>query len=214
MPVAIPSRFNGLEEVKQEKKNTAASLGFSLASASRDGNADQVRALLKTGASVNWGQGTPLHWACQRGRTDCVRLLLNAHADYKATHKDDGRNALHYAAAKGHVECVTLLLSKGARDDTADLNGRKAFHLAYINGHIGVVELLSAAAEEEAEQDKLRERQEMLAPVEVDGATVDLAARPPSSVKSAATPARTPARAATPPRAATPNKRGGPSPKR
>jgi len=139
------SKADAFREFQAEKEKLALAQGYSLAVAARDGDLEQVRELLKKGAPANWGDSTPLQWACQRGHPDCVRVLLNAKASFLLTHAHDGRNALHYACARGNMECVGLLLSKGAADDTQDLNGRKAFHLAYMNGHVDVVDLLTSA---------------------------------------------------------------------
>ena len=52
--------------------------------AARHGQADAVRLLLESGASVGatTGRGsTALAIACQEGQLDCVRLLLGANAD-------------------------------------------------------------------------------------------------------------------------------------
>ena len=56
---------------------------------------------------------TPLHLACQKGKVDVVRLLLDKGAAVDRADKD-GATPLWIACCKGHVDVVRLLLDKGA----------------------------------------------------------------------------------------------------
>ncbi len=58
-------------------------------------------------------------WACEFGRMDVVKLLLDrgTRADAKLPR---GETGLHWAAHGGHVEIVRMLLAAGARTDAVD----------------------------------------------------------------------------------------------
>ena len=69
------------------------------------GQADAVRLLLESGASVGatTGRGsTALAIACQEGQLDCVRLLLGANADADQA-EDDGATPLFMALSLIHI---------------------------------------------------------------------------------------------------------------
>ena len=51
------------------------------------------------------------HHSAERGRADCVELLLKAGAA-KDSQDNDGGTPLHCAAERGHAECVDLLLKQ------------------------------------------------------------------------------------------------------
>ena len=72
--------LTALLDARLEAKNQNTLLTI----AARHGQADAVRLLLESGASVGatTGRGsTALAIACQEGQLDCVRLLLGANAD-------------------------------------------------------------------------------------------------------------------------------------
>ena len=89
------------------------------------GQADAVRLLLESGASVGATTGdgcSALFVACQEGQLDCVRLLLGANADADQA-KDDGATPLFIACLMGHLEIARLLVKARAAVDQAEENG-------------------------------------------------------------------------------------------
>lgn len=91
---------------------------FPLYSASGNGHAEVVKALLKQGtieankSTPDGGGGTSLCIACQEGHAEVVRLLL-AHDRIEANKIafDDGTTPLSLACESGHADVVRLLLA-------------------------------------------------------------------------------------------------------
>ena len=109
--------LTALLDARLEAENQNTLLIF----AAEHGQADAVRLLLESGASVGatTGRGsTALAIACQEGQLDCVRLLLGANADANQA-EDGGATPLFIACEKGQLECVRLLLGAGAARDRA-----------------------------------------------------------------------------------------------
>lgn len=77
--------------------------------------------------SANAGMSL-LHWACDRGCTDIVRLLLDCNADVNVSDAD-GQTPLHYACACGHAEIVQLLLENNVDARKKDNDGETAAEL-------------------------------------------------------------------------------------
>lgn len=85
---------------------------------------------------------TALHVASATGRTEMVRLLLDAGANVNATTAPDGRTPLHLACLHGNVEAARLLLNCATCDaDARDRDGDTPLHLA-IAGNARLVGLL------------------------------------------------------------------------
>jgi Ankyrin repeats (many copies)/Ankyrin repeats (3 copies) len=61
-------------------------------------------------------------WACEFGRVDAARLLLDNGADIRGQ-GDNGQTALHLAAIGGHTTTVHLLLERGAPFDVENTWG-------------------------------------------------------------------------------------------
>ncbi|BBO66880.1 hypothetical protein DSCA_08100 [Desulfosarcina alkanivorans] len=115
--------------------NTAAELGM----------AEKLREAIDQGADVNKrgkNANTPLHSAVWKDHIDCVRILLDHHADVNAVNGDDSRTPLHIAAALGSTEIARLLLESGANVDPIDKNGRTPLYLAAARDQAKVVLLL------------------------------------------------------------------------
>lgn len=75
-------------------------LAYALTEAIRDGNADEITALIRQGADVNIDQGQPLSSAVQTGHLDIVTALLAGGAN------PNGGNALIYASMSGQTNIV------------------------------------------------------------------------------------------------------------
>jgi hypothetical protein len=89
-----------------------------LLAATRKGDLAQVKALLDKGASVNsktpYGQ-TPLFFACDRGYTEIVKLLVDRGADVNVEDTFYHATPMSWAARKNHNAIVLLLLDHGAK---------------------------------------------------------------------------------------------------
>ena len=88
-----------------------------LIEAARNGQTEEVQALLEAGADVNAisdADGMALILAAARGHTEIVRMLLEAGADVNAK-TSNGNTALLRAAARGHAGIVELLRKAGAK---------------------------------------------------------------------------------------------------
>lgn len=96
---------------------------------------DHVELLLKAGAdvdAVNEFGATPLHWACERGAHDVMRVLLDHSPSANAEAVDEcGRTPLHVAAENDMLrEAMILVKECGVRVDCKDRRGRTPFELA------------------------------------------------------------------------------------
>lgn len=85
--------------------------------AARKGDIEAVKSFLAKGVDVNakteYG-ATALSYACDKGHTAIVRLLLERGADANARDTFYGATPITWASMKGHSEIVGLLLDKGA----------------------------------------------------------------------------------------------------
>lgn len=117
--------------------------GPALIEASRNGQAEMVRALIELEANVNEADGngwTVLMAAAANGHCDIVKLLVEASADLSLadTH---GFHALIYAAWQGHSEVVEFLLSTGVDAEHKGTMGWTALSLAIWVGRVDVVKV-------------------------------------------------------------------------
>lgn len=106
-------------------------------------------------AALATGQEQPgpsaLHAAAQKGDTDRMRELLDAHPDWVRAEDDSQRLALHLAARYGKLEAVDLLLERGSPIDHRAYNRFTPLHLAVSFHRKQVVErLLEKGADVEA----------------------------------------------------------------
>ncbi len=90
-----------------------------MVAAKRNGNADLVRLLLKTGADVKTPGDTTLIAAAQSGDVEIMRLLIENGANVNCVSPRVGETPLYHAAVSDNVEAVRLLLAKGANPNTA-----------------------------------------------------------------------------------------------
>ena len=91
--------------------------GDELRRAASAGDVAKVRALLDAGADPNAGNrygATALSFACDKGHTEVVKLLLERGAKIDVTDSFYNSTPIVWAAMKGHAEVVGALLAKGA----------------------------------------------------------------------------------------------------
>jgi hypothetical protein len=104
----------------------AQDLNEDLLNAVRKGDAASVEALIAKGADVNasWRYGkTPLFFACDRGFTPVVKVLLEHGAEVNVKDSFYGATPVALAAWKDRVDIVKMLLAKGANSDSVLMMG-------------------------------------------------------------------------------------------
>ena len=123
-----------------------------LTKAAGEGDIQTVRTLLESGVDVNeisytiGNKLTALHWAAYKGRTDIVRILLDAGAEMNV--KDAvGYTPLHYAAYHGYTGVVRILLDAGADPAVVSRFGTP-LKSAQEEGYTTIVRMLMKAEEE------------------------------------------------------------------
>ena len=117
-----------------------------LISASRNGNLEAVRLLLKRGVDVNATNilgFSALEVASSNGHLKVVRLLLDAGAEINAK-SSMGTTPLIGASYNGLLEVVKLLLNRGADINAKDRLGNTALRAASYKDHAEIVEFLKA----------------------------------------------------------------------
>lgn len=81
--------------------------------------------------------------ACQRGRIQNVRLILEDEQRYNHKMKNKtGNMAFHLAAIYNHLEVLKVIKEKGLAINWKGQDGMTALHLAAREGHSEVVEWL------------------------------------------------------------------------
>jgi ankyrin repeat protein len=112
--------------------------------AARDGNSDEVNALLDRGANVhatdNHGR-TALMLAARQGNSDIANALLDRGADIDAA-DNTGMTALMLAVAQGNLNMVKALLDRGANVDVTNIQGWTALMSAVRRGDPNIVKAL------------------------------------------------------------------------
>ncbi|XP_061185661.1 ankyrin repeat and SOCS box protein 11-like [Saccostrea echinata] len=92
--------------------------------ASRYGNIEILRHLLRTGGDPNarvWGGFTPLLWAVMySSNADVIQILLQAESNVDHSSSRYRQTALHAAVIRGNEKFASLLLEAGANPDVQD----------------------------------------------------------------------------------------------
>jgi len=108
----------------------------------------QAQTMLRAGADPNardYLEGTPLHFAAEKGDAKTVKVLIDAGAPIDALNQY--RNTpLHFAAEKGNAKTVKVLIDAGATIDARE--GKllaTPLHYAALSDHADVAEQLIAA---------------------------------------------------------------------
>lgn len=85
---------------------------------------------------------TPLHWACEGGHLETVKLLVENGANLEATssvgYNHSLKTPLYYAAKNGNTEVISYLLSAGASVEKTP----NALGMAILYGRLEAVKLL------------------------------------------------------------------------
>ncbi|KAL6046305.1 Ankyrin repeat domain-containing protein 53 [Balamuthia mandrillaris] len=112
------------------------------------GNPAIVARLIDNGADINAldGKGsTPLHLAAANGHLECVKVLLDRHADPNVEEPYNRCSPLHHAAQYNQTQVLQLLIESGATVDHKDRNGVLPIHKASAQGHLEAVQILLGA---------------------------------------------------------------------
>jgi len=118
----------------------AQDINEDLMEAVRRGDAARVEALIAKGANVNasWRYGeTPLFFACDRGFTPVVKVLLEHGAEVNIKDTFYGMTPVARAADKDHVDIVKILLAKGADADSVLMSGAEDGKLDLVKEALG-----------------------------------------------------------------------------
>ncbi|KAJ8936619.1 hypothetical protein NQ314_012234 [Rhamnusium bicolor] len=92
---------------------------------------------------VEYSGMSPIHLAADLGRSECLKILLEAKGrNVNAKTKGREQTPLHLAAEKGYAECVEILLEKGADPDVRNHMSQTPLHLAARAKAFQCVELL------------------------------------------------------------------------
>jgi cytochrome c len=112
--------------------------------AARNGDIDEVSALLASGAEPDpKGIATPLYFAAQGGHREITRLLLDRGADPNA--QSNWGTPLQIAARRGHFDVVTSLLQSGAETNAVGGEfGYSPLHEVAETGNVDIGKLLIA----------------------------------------------------------------------
>lgn len=112
--------------------------------AAKKGDVARLEELLRSGVPVDTHDRhglTPLGWAATSRRPACVKLLLEAYADYNHVERN-GTTPLHRAAVVNDPDSVLLLLKAGANIEATDTSGRTPLSSAVIGISYRPIELL------------------------------------------------------------------------
>ncbi len=102
---------------------------------------------------VDERNNTLLHYACDDGHLEVVKLLLKYGANTEEQNLCE-KTALYFAATKNKLETVKLLLNHGAKVDLVDRLGRRFLHELLNTKVEGNVEILRLFLEHGAEVDQ------------------------------------------------------------
>jgi ankyrin repeat protein len=114
---------------------------------SKSGDSDGISKWLDSNNDPNqYDQNgwTPLLWACDRGNTDVVKLLIKGGASVAMPHKISGASSVHLAGQKGSVEVSAVLLDAKPQLLNAiwELNGHSILLQAVFYGHLELADYL------------------------------------------------------------------------
>lgn len=109
------------------------------------GHAGVVKLLIENGARVNaffYGAESALGVAVKKGRTDVVRVLLEAGAEIDDSYSKENRPMLFDAMENGHIDVVRLLIENGVDINNVTYLGDVPLVFAVENELVDMAELL------------------------------------------------------------------------
>jgi ankyrin repeat protein len=108
-----------------------------------------VEILIQHGAKLEaqnellWG---PLHTACNEGKTECAKMLIDKGALINAQESMKQRTPLHVAVHQGKVETAKMLVKNGADRELLDKEKKTPLMLATAMNNQSLVQALSASS--------------------------------------------------------------------
>jgi len=128
----------GYQAVMNDDEFTAANgnAESQLHAAAWSGDLDRVKAIVESGADINWRDSvgeTALFGACAWGQVAVVEYLLSHGAEFNVR-EQSGLTPLHWAASHGGIETLRMLIGAGADPGAADDTGRLPVDLARKSG--------------------------------------------------------------------------------
>ncbi|CAJ1971048.1 unnamed protein product [Sphenostylis stenocarpa] len=121
-------------------------LGEAIFEASRNGDANEVKALLRSGGgSVKYRDQyglTALHAAAFKGHKDVMAVLVELAGLDLECEDDEGHVPLHMAVESGDVGTVQVLLENGVNLNAVNKRGATPLYMARIWGHHHICQLL------------------------------------------------------------------------
>jgi len=120
----------------------------SLHTAAAEGNGQEIRRLVSSGASVNRtmvGDVAPLHVAAHHGHLEAIAELLAGRAAVNQP-AQGGATALYIAAQNRHADIVARLITGRAHVNQAAESGGTPLHIAARSGHVEAVAWLIAGS--------------------------------------------------------------------
>ena len=114
--------------------------------ATRNGDLDKVKLLVKNGININYQpyntDGSALMRAVAGNQhPEIAKFLIKAGADLNLQ-DEVGDTALMYASNAGNTEMVKLLLKEGADPNILNHGKNNALHFASLYGHLDIVKIL------------------------------------------------------------------------
>jgi len=114
--------------------------------ATRNGDLDKVKLLVKDGININYQpyntDGSALMRAVAGNQhPEIAKFLIKAGADLNLQ-DEVGDTALMYASNAGSTEMVKLLLKRGADPNILNRDKNNALHFASLYGHLDIVKIL------------------------------------------------------------------------
>ncbi|XP_070194406.1 ankyrin repeat domain-containing protein 66-like [Littorina saxatilis] len=134
-------------------------MGLELHDAASTGDYDALEEYVKSGKydlnlkDIDTHNRTALHWACQKGYVECIRLLLEYGADGSAR-TSSGWTPAHCAAESNRIPALRALHAALVPIDRKDKFGDTPRRIASIYGHHDCVKYLLQAEAELVERRK------------------------------------------------------------
>ena len=119
-----------------------------LCDAAKSGDVDKVRTILKRGKGAQNRYAdldgyTPLHWACETGHLNVVKVLLSEFKASTVIQTAYGDTPLTLAARHGHDNIVCAMVSYNQCEvDTKGPDGYTALHYSCRYGHVNIIRTL------------------------------------------------------------------------